>query len=124
MRLVVNGLDQAEWKVGQRLACRMAAPAAAIDESPFPPDLDRPRTSADRVEWFLASIYCDCKIGGDGCTGQFFTLANCNPNGCGMPNQMREILGDMIGRGMTDRQIFGELMKTHGPELLWPHLVP
>ena len=124
LRLVVNGLDQAEWKVGQRLACRMAAPSAEVDESPTPPDLGRPRSPADRVEWFLASIYCDCKIGGDTCTGQFFTLASCNPNSCGMPNQMREMFREMIGRGLTDQQIFAELIKMHGHDFLRPHLVP
>jgi hypothetical protein len=29
LQLVVNGLDQADYKVGQRLACRTAAPPAA-----------------------------------------------------------------------------------------------
>ena len=124
LQLVVNGLDQADYKVGQRLACRMAAPPAAVDDSPFPPDMDRPRSAAERVEWFLASLYCDCQIGDDTCTGQFFTLASCNPNSCGLPNQMRATLREMIDRGSTDEQIFSELVKTRGADLLRPHLVP
>ena len=123
LRLVVNGLDLADWTVGQRLLCRMAAPAAAVDDSPFPPDIERPRSAAERVEWFLASLYCDCQIGDDTCTGQFFTLASCNPSSCGLPDQMRAKLREMIDRGLTNEQIFSELVKTRGPGLLQPHLV-
>src|SRR5207249_5718958 len=47
----------------------------------------------ERVEWFLASIYCTCPVKGDRCTGMFYTLASCNPNGCGMPNAMRKHIG-------------------------------
>ena len=45
-----------------------------------------PRERAERIEWFLASIYCTCKVTNDICTGDFYTLSSCNPNGCGMPN--------------------------------------
>jgi hypothetical protein len=66
-------------------------------------DVDRPRTKEERLEWFLASIYCTCKVLGERCTGMFYTLASCNPNGCGMPNGMRTLLGKKIDAGMTDR---------------------
>jgi hypothetical protein len=93
--------------------------------SPYPPDIDRPRTNAERVEWFLASTYCTCGVGRDICTDHFYTLASCNPNGCGMPNARRQEVAKMIDRGMTDRQIFDEeLVKTNGPLLLRPHLKP
>jgi hypothetical protein len=63
-------------------------------------------------------------VKGDRCTGHFYSLASCNPNGCGMPNHMRRTLADKIERGLTDRQIFEELLKEHGPLLLRPHLLP
>jgi hypothetical protein len=124
LRLVVHAFDLADLEPGQRLLLKMTPPPAEVDTAQLPPDLDRPRTRAERIEWFLASIYCTCKIGGDGCTGHFYTLASCNPNGCGMPNHMRRTLAEMIDRGLTDRQIFEELLKEHGPELLRPHLLP
>jgi hypothetical protein len=124
VRLVVNGRDQADLALGQRVRLKMPAPASAVQEATLPPDLDRPRSKEERVEWFLASIYCTCKVGGDGCTGHFYTLASCNPNGCGMPNRMRQILREKIDRGLTDRQILEQLREEHGPTLLRPHLLP
>jgi hypothetical protein len=58
------------------------------------------------------------------CTGHFYTLASCNPNGCGMPNTMRATVAQMIEQGMSDRQILEALEKKHGPALLRPHLAP
>src|SRR5262249_47780645 len=124
LRLVVSGYDQTDLAPGQRVFLRMPAPAAEVENSPLPPDLDRPRTKEERVEWFLASIYCTCKISGDGCTGHFYTLASCNVNGCGMPNHMRRIVAGKIDKGLTDKQIFEELLKEQGPDLLRPHLLP
>ena len=93
-----------------------------MEDSPYPPDIDRPRAGAERVEWFLASIYCACGVGKDTCTGHFYTLASCNPNGCGMPNRVRKDVAGMIERGLSDRQIWDELVKAHGPLMLRPHL--
>jgi hypothetical protein len=124
VRLVVNGRDQADLTVGERVRLKMPVPSSAVLEAQLPPDLDRPRSKEERVEWFLASIYCTCKIGGDGCTGHFYTLASCNPNGCGMPNRMRQVLREKIDRGLTDRQILEELREESGPTLLRPHLLP
>jgi len=90
----------------------------------FPPDLDRPRTKAERVEWFLASIYCTCGVLGDRCTGHFYTLASCNPNACAMPNHMRGILLAKIDEGLSDRRILEDLLKEFGPDLFKPHLLP
>jgi hypothetical protein len=123
LRLVVHGPDQTDLVLGQRIQVNLPPPPAAAASS-FPPDLDRPRTKEERIEWFLASIYCTCKIGGDGCTGHFYTLASCNPNGCGMPNAMRKKLADKIGSGLTDRQILEDLLREQGPVLLKPHLLP
>jgi hypothetical protein len=122
--LVVGELESSELKIGQRLGLQMTPPADAADGGPYPPDIDRPRTKAERVEWFLASTYCTCGVGKDICTGHFYTLASCNPNGCGMPNARRQEVAKMIDRGMTDLQIFDELVKTNGPLLLRPHLKP
>jgi hypothetical protein len=124
VRLVVHGLDQADLVVSQRLRLRMTPPPREVEEAAAPPDLDRPRTREERVEWFLASIYCTCKIGGDGCTGHFYTLASCNPNGCGMPDHMRHAIAEKIDRGLTDRQIFEQLRTRYGPLSLRPHLLP
>jgi hypothetical protein len=124
VRLVVKGADQADLKPGDRLGLKMPRPPAEVLEAALPPDVDWPRNRDERVEWFLASIYCTCGVKGDGCTGHFYTLASCNPNGCGMPNAMRQSLAKKIDRGLTDRQIFEELLKTYGPLLTRPHLLP
>jgi hypothetical protein len=124
LRLVVKGADQTDLTPGQRIQLRMETPSLDVDASPLPPDLDRPRSREERIEWFLASIYCTCKVKGDGCTGHFYTLASCNPNACGMPNHMRKEVAALIDKGMTDRQIFEQLLKEHGPDLVKPHLLP
>jgi hypothetical protein len=124
LRLVVNGVDQADLSVGQRIHLRMTAPPGEVVEAQLPPDLDRPRTKAERVDWFLASIYCTCGVKGDICTGHFYTLASCNVNGCGMPNHMRQKVAGLIDKGLSDKQVFEELLKEHGPGLLRPHLLP
>jgi hypothetical protein len=123
VRLVVGELESSELKTGQRLGLKMTPPAG-LDENPYPPDIDRPRSGSERVEWFLASVYCTCGVDKDICTGHFYTLASCNPNGCGMPNNTRKRITEMIDRGLTDRQIFDELRKSSGPLLLRPHLQP
>jgi hypothetical protein len=124
VRLVVGELESSDLKIGQRLALKMAPPMTAVEETVYPPDIDRPRTRTERVEWFLASTYCTCGVSKDVCTGQFYTLASCNPNGCGMPNARRDEIAGMIDRGLTDRQIFDQLLKEAGPLLLRPHLRP
>jgi hypothetical protein len=125
VRLVVNGADQTDFTVGQRVALKMTPAAAEVDEATLPPDVDRPRaTKEERVEWFLASVYCDCGVKGDVCTGHFYTLASCNPNACGSPHAMREEVGALLDKGLTDRQAFEQLLKDHGPDLLRPHLAP
>jgi len=57
-----------------------------------------------RIEWFLP--VCIVRgVNGDTCTGDFYTLASCNPNGCGMPIFMRQAIAAKIDKGLTDRQI-------------------
>jgi hypothetical protein len=124
IRLVVGELESSDLKIGQRLALKMPPPPHAIASGPYPPDLDRPRPKAERIDWLLASIYCVCGVNNDVCTGHFYTLASCNPNGCGMPNVMRAALAKMIDQGLSDRQVFDELLNKHGPLLLRPHLAP
>jgi Protein of unknown function (DUF3179) len=124
VRLVVGELESSELKAGQRIALTMSPPPETTENSIYPPDIDRPRSQVERVEWFLASTYCTCGVSKDICTGHFYTLAACNPNGCGMPNHRREHLAKMMDRGMTDHQIFDELLKDEGPLLLRPHLMP
>jgi len=124
LRLVVGELESSDLKIGQRLALKMTPPTETVEASVYPPDLGRERTKAERIEWFLASTYCTCGVSKDNCTGHFYTLASCNPNGCGMPNSRREDLAKMIDNGLTDRQIFDDLLKEVGPLLLKPHLMP
>jgi hypothetical protein len=124
LRLVVNSFDLADLQAGQRLLLLRDTPPTSVDSDLLPPDCDRPRSKQERLDWFLASIYCTCKVSKDTCTGHFYTLASCNPNGCGMPNQMREVLAGYIDKGLNDREIFDLLLKKHGPDLLRQHLLP
>jgi hypothetical protein len=125
VRLVAKPFDLAELKTGQRVHLKMNAPPQSVDDDPVPQDADLPRTKAERIDWFLASINCTCSAGaGDKCTGNFYTLANCNQNACGMPNAMRKLIAKKIDEGLTDRQIFEELIKEKGPLLQRPHVVP
>lgn len=124
LRLVVNSFDQTELRLGQRIHLKMTPLSKEMDDAQLPPDLDRPRGKQERIDWFLASIYCSCGVDGDVCTGHFYTLASCNPNGCGMPRHMRKTLAEQIDKGKTDRQIFEFLLKEHGSDLLRQHLAP
>ena len=124
IRMVVGELEASELKIGQRLCLKMQPPPETVRASPYPPDIDRPRTRAERAEWFLASIYCTCGVSNNTCTGDFYTLASCNPNACGMPNRTRGAVLKMIDRGLTDRQIMDQLIKGRGANLLKPHLAP
>ena len=90
----------------------------------LPPDICRPRSKNERVDWFLASMYCTCGVDKDVCTGHFYTLASCNPNGCGMPHGTREQIGALIDQGQTDQQIWDALLQKRGPLMVKPHLKP
>ena len=124
VRLVAKTFDLADLNTGQRVHLKMPAPPAEVENDPVPPGIDLPKTKEDRIDWFLANMYCTCNIGGDGCTGQFYTLAGCNPNGCGAPNATRRFIGMKIDEGWTNREIFQELLKQRGPKMLRPHLLP
>lgn len=124
VRLVVGELESSELSIGQRLSLTMTPPPESEDQSPLPPNVDQPRTKAERIEWILASIYCTCGVDKDVCTGHFYTLASCNPNGCGLPNQTRKQLEKWIDAGMTDHQVFEKLLVERGPLLFQPHLMP
>jgi hypothetical protein len=124
VRLVVGELEGANLKAGQRVSLKMTPPSQEVDESPYPPDLGRERTKVERQEWFLASTYCVCGIGKDTCTGMFYTLASCNPNGCGAPGALRKQVGKLIDEGKTDKEIWDLLRKQRGPLMTRPHLLP
>ena len=124
IRLVVGELQASELKPGQRIQLKMTTPGKDVDDSAYPPDLGRQRTTDERIEWFLASIYCSCRIGKDNCTGMFYTLASCNPNGCGMPNFTRDEIRDLIAKGKSDKDIWDTLLKDRGALMLTPHLLP
>ncbi|MBI3408553.1 MAG: DUF3179 domain-containing protein [Planctomycetes bacterium] len=124
VRLVVKSIDLAELNMGQRVHLKMKAPPTTVDQDLFPPDIDRPKTKEDRLEWFLASIYCTCGVKGNICTGHFYTLSSCNVNGCGAPNATRKAIAEMIDKGLDNRQIFERLHKERGPEMVRSHLLP
>jgi hypothetical protein len=124
IRLVINGLDITELQSGQRAFLKMPAPAKEIEESDYPPDIGRKRSKEERVDWFLASIYCTCKVANDICTGDFYTLSSCNPKGCGMPNATRRRIATMIDKGMDDKQICDDLRAERGALMTKPHLIP
>jgi hypothetical protein len=124
VRLVLGGFDQAEFTLGQRVHVLLPTLPLEIDLAELPPDIDRPRSKPERLEWFLASTYCTCAVGNNTCTGMFYTLASCNVNACGMPNHIRDTVAELIDKGMSDRQIWDELKKSQGPVMLKPHLVP
>ncbi len=119
-----SGIDQTELTSGQRIRALVPEPPKELQESKLPLDIGRRKGKEERLQWFLASTYCTCKVKGDRCTGMVYTLASCNVNACGMPNKMRGIIGKMIDEGKTDEQIFAELLKMRGPTLLKQHLLP
>ena len=123
VRLVVNGLDIAELQSGQQTSLKMIAPSKEIQESDYPPDLGGKRSKEERIDWFLASIYCTCKVANDICTGDFYTLASCNPNGCGMPNATRRKIANLIDKGLDDKQVWDDLRVERGELMTRPHLV-
>lgn len=124
VRLVVHGLDQTDLHLGGRIHLKMPTPPAEVLESPLPPDVAVARPRDERIEWFLASIYCTCPVGDNTCTGHCYTLASCNPNGCGAPAATRKKVAKLIDEGQTDAQIFELLLKERGPTMLRPHLAP
>ena len=50
VRLVVGELESAELTIGQRLGLKMTPPAEAVENSAYPPDMDRPRTKAEPAQ--------------------------------------------------------------------------
>jgi hypothetical protein len=124
VRLVARSLDLADLAIGQRLNLKMKPPSAAVEQDVYPPDIDRPRVREERLEWFLASIYCTCGVKGNVCTGHFYTLASCNVNGCGAPRATRRTIGELIDQGLSNRQIWDRLLKERGADMSRPHLLP
>jgi hypothetical protein len=124
LRLVVAAADQGDLQPGQRLNLKMTPPPLAVDQAQLPPDMSRRTNKEERIDWFLASIYCTCGVSGNICTGHFYTLASCNPNGCGHPAAVKKRLSEWIDKGLSDEQIFAELLTAYGDKLLKPHLLP
>jgi hypothetical protein len=123
--LRVERSDPFVLNVGERIPLRVAVPPAGDDER-LPPGLHKSKTKADRVEWLISGIYCTCGMH-DGCAGHFFTLAACTSgpnNPCDTAKRTRAEVAEMIDKGQTDRQIFDELLKQRGPNLLKPHMSP
>jgi hypothetical protein len=121
--VTTSGLDQLDLTIGQRIRAVVPEPPAALDQAEWPLDMDRPRSKEERLDWFMSTVYCPCGIAGDRCTGMFYTLGSCNMHGCGMPKFMRNVIGELIDQGKTDRQILDQLRQEYGPKLLRPHLL-
>ena len=121
--LAAAGKEFADVKLGQRLRIGVPEPSPEILASHLPPDAGRPRESAARADWVLASTYCSCSIAGDGCTGMYYTLASCNGMTCGMPNRVRKFLSPLIEKGMADKELLEAMEKEFGPAIWKPHLL-
>ncbi len=119
-----SGLDQDDLALAQRVSLFVPEPPSRVQGSKLPTDIGRRHSKSDRVDWFLASTYCTCKVKGDRCTGMFYSLASCDINACGMPNRIRALVGKMIDKGLSDEQIMQDLLKQRGSNLLKPHLLP
>jgi Protein of unknown function (DUF3179) len=124
VRVVINGQDLPGIKIGQRIHMQMTPPSDDVINADYPPDIDKPKTKEDRIDWFLANTYCCCKVGGDGCTGHFYTLASCNPNACAAPNATRKKIADKIDEGLSNNQIWTDLKAERGNNMIKPHLAP
>ncbi len=124
VRLVTaSGRDQLDMETGQRVGLLVPEPPLEVQQSSLPPDIGRERTKDERIEWFLCSVYCPCKIAGDRCTGMFFTQASCNENACHMPKHLRGQIGKLIDEGLGDEELLEQLAEKHGPQLLRQHLL-
>jgi hypothetical protein len=124
LRLVTQtGADQADLTLGERIALRVPEPPADVQHSDLPTDIGRAQSKEERIEWLLASSYCSCGIQGDQCTGMVYTLASCNVNACGMPNQIRGMVRKLIDEGLSDEQVWRELEQKRGPLFSRQHLL-
>ena len=124
VRLATNsGLDQVSWSPGQRIGLLVPEPPADVRASTLPTDIGRAKQKAERVEWFLQTMYCTCGIAGDRCTGMFYTLSSCNVNACGGPNEWRGVLAEQIDAGLGDREIFEKFRESRGRDFWRPHLL-
>jgi hypothetical protein len=125
--LSIDGANQSALSVGERVMLRMPAPPAGLENDRVPPvPRDPSLSTSDRVEWLVSCVYCPCGMH-DNCAGHILTLAACNggPKGsCGTAVRIRKEVADMIDRGLCDAEIVAELRKTHGPNVLRPHMLP
>src|ERR1051326_7461468 len=122
LRLVAAAADRGDLHVGTRVEMKMPPPPQAVQDAQLPPDIGRRKDRQERIEWFLASIYCTCGVAGNSCTGHFYTLASCNPNSCGVPHFMRAKISKLIAAGRTGEQVLAEGVKNKSPMVLKPHL--
>jgi hypothetical protein len=123
--LAVEDLDLSGTSVGERVRLRLRH-APRLDDEAVPPGVGKARTRAERLEWLMSGIWCTCGMH-DGCAGHFFTLAACNSgpsDPCGMAQSTRAEIARRIDDGRTDLQIFEELRKERGPNLVRPHMMP
>jgi hypothetical protein len=117
--------DPSALATGQRMSLRLATPPGADDET-LPPGLGKSQRKPERVEWLMSGVYCTCGMH-DECAGHFYTLAACMSDGqtpCATAKRTRAEIAELIDKGRTDAQIFEELFKERGANVLRPHMLP
>ena len=121
--LAVSGQELAGVQPGQRVGVVVPEPAEEVRKAKLPPDRGLPRTRAERIDWFLSSMYCNCTIAGNGCSGMYYTLASCNVKTCGMPRRVTGMIGPMLDKGLSDDEVFELLEKRLGKGIWKAHLL-
>jgi len=121
MRLQLEAGSSAmlQFKPGEEVRVLMKIPEAFDPE--VPPDLGRFSERQDRIDYFLSTIYCSCGMMGTSCAGHWNTLAACKLHGCGMPNLMTKLIGELIDNGKGDSEILAALIQREGRIVLRPH---
>ncbi|MBC7965891.1 MAG: DUF3179 domain-containing protein, partial [Fuerstia sp.] len=123
--LQVESRIPSDLVIGQRVFAKLHRAPTDFDPNELP-GIDETRTAADRVDWLMSGIYCTCGMH-DMCAGHFYTLAACDAAGktpCGLAKRTRAEITEQVAQGLTDRQIFEQLLKERGPKLLRPHMSP
>lgn len=123
----LNDHEMSDFAVGRRMFLKLDPQLIArISHSDVLPGEGRMTDRLQRIEWLASGIYCTCGMH-DECAGHVFTLASCDAvtdKPCGLAKRTRELLGEQIDKGLSDKQILDELVKQRGDRLLRPHMSP
>jgi hypothetical protein len=122
MTLVAEGRYLTRFRVGGQASIKTARPSLPAGEDP--PDVDRVRSTEDRVIWLMSQVYCACPIAGDRCAGDFLTLWSCNHHNCGRPRKVRTMIEAWIRQDKSDGEMLKLLRQSEGPDSERFHLRP